>query len=292
MYKKMLVPLDGSKLAEVVFPYAKELAISLNLELILLHVSRHENSKLLPTYRTYVDHLHEVFRNQSAQIKIDMAVGHPAEEIISYAEKNQIDLILLSTHGRSGIRSWPLGGIADKVLRISKIPIWLVRAETTEEPIYDKWPTRTILVPLDGSKLAESALPHVEVLAKQYNREPSDVVLLRVCELPAVTADYPFPDWEEHLKRVTDWLRQESQRYLDEIGKRLTSAGLKVRTEILMGKPSEEIIKYATKNHFSLIVMTTHKHSGLGNWAFGYIAEWVLYGVKAPLLLVKGVEYK
>jgi len=305
MYKRMLVPLDGSELAEVVFPYAKELAGRLDLDIVFLHVCSPHESESLPMYRAYVEHAAEITRLQSREVQAktgiqpgakaveargEVAVGHPAEEIVRYTDENDIDLILIATHGRSGIRHWVMGSVADKVLRASRVPVWLVRAGIPEEIVHDKWPKRTILVPLDGSELGESVLPHVEALAKQRGVELVDVVLLRVCEHPVIPSDYPADmplSWEEHVKQITDHVKQVSAQYLAGVEKRLTDAGLRVRSEVLMGKPADEIIDYADKNPFNLIVMATHGSSGLSRWEYGSVADKVLHGVSSPIFLVR-----
>ena len=306
MYKRMLVPLDGSELAEVVFTYAKGLAGRLGLDLILLHVCSPEESELAPMHRAYIERAGEIVKRQSQEVqerkgiksgvkaieaRVEMAVGRPADEILRYANEGDVDLILMATHGRSGIGRWVMGSVADKVLRLSKVPIWLVRAGIPEEIVYDKWPSRTMLVPLDGSKLAESVLPHVKALAKQRGAELIDVVLLRVCERGVISPDYPeatMPlSWEEHVKRATDFYKQVSEQYLAGVEKRLKDAGIRVRSEVLMGKPSDEITEYATKNPFNLIFMTTYGRSGLSWWPLGSVADRVLHGVSSPIFLVK-----
>jgi nucleotide-binding universal stress UspA family protein len=302
MYKRMLVPLDGSELAEVVLPYARELAGRLDLELILLHVCETPGYDSQFMCRSYLEHAAEIIQKQSrevqsktgapsggkaVEVRAEVASGHPADEILRHAEENSIDLVLMATHGRSGVRRWVLGSVADKVLRKSKTPIWLVRANIPEEIVHDEWLKRTMLVPLDGSKFAESVLPHVETLAKQRGAQLVSVVLLRVYNKPFVTADYPEPDWEQHVKRIINHFRQEAEQYLAKVEKRLTDAGLNVRTEVLMGKPAEEIIKYAHNNHPNLVVMATHGSSGLSLWEYGNIADKILHGVSSPIFLVR-----
>jgi nucleotide-binding universal stress UspA family protein len=180
MYKRMLVPLDGSKLAEEVFPYTRELAGRLDLDLIFLNVCSPNETESLSMRQFYMDKMAEMVRSQTREIQVKtgasqsvktieatgkVVIGYPAEEILKYANENSIDIILLATHGHSGVRLWALGSIAYKVLHASKIPVWLVRSGIPEEIVYDRWDRRTIMVPLDGSKLAESALPHAEALA-------------------------------------------------------------------------------------------------------------------------------
>jgi len=299
MYKKMLVPLDGSKLAEVVFAYARELAGTLDLDLILFHVCRPEESELLPMHRSYVERAAEIVRRQSREVQeragiqpglkiveaqVEMAVGHPAEEILNYAEKNDIDLILMATHGRSGIGRWAMGSVVDKVLRVSKVPVWLVPAGTPGEIVYDERPRRTILVPLDGSELAEEVLPHVETLAKQRAAELVDVVLLTVLEFQILSTSH----YQKRLQEQEELeYRKRAEQYLSGVEMRLMKRGLRVKSEVLQGKPADEIVDYVNRNHFNLIVMATHGLSGLARWAYGSVADRVLHGVSSPIFLVR-----
>jgi len=305
MYKRTLVPLDGSKLAEVVLPYAKELAGRLDLDVILLHVCGSEESGLATMSQAYVEHAAEIIRRESAEVqrrtgapagckpveaKGALAVGDPAEEILNYAEKNDIDLIIMATHGRSGVRRWIIGSVADKVLRASKVPVWLVRAVVTQEIVYDQWPRITVLVPLDGSELAVSVLPHAEALAKQRGTERVDVVLLRVCEPPVIPSDYPPSrplSWEEHVEQRIAESKRTCEIYLDEVERQIKARGLNVRSEVLLGNPAEEIVNYANSNPFSLIVMSTYGRSGISRWAYGSVADKVLQGVSCPILLIR-----
>jgi nucleotide-binding universal stress UspA family protein len=301
MYRKALVPLDGSELAEVVFVYAKELAGRLGLDLVLLHVYSPEEAEFVPMRRAYVERAAEMIRRQSEEarekagikpggkvIKVrgELAVGYPADEILRYANENAIDLILMATHGRSGLKRWTMGSVADKVLRASRVPVWLVRAGVPQEIVYDKWPTRTILVLLDGSELAETVIPHVEAVAKQRGAELLDVILLSVCEPMLLPSYYPVTlplNWDDHVARC----KRSDMEYLAKIEKRLLDAGLRVRAEVLVGKPADVIVDYVNKNPVNLIIMSTHGRSGPSRWVLGSVAEKVLLGVSSPILLVR-----
>jgi nucleotide-binding universal stress UspA family protein len=302
MYKRMLVPLDGSELAEVVLPYAKELAGRLDLELILLHVCEQHGTESQFMCQSYIAHTAEMVKIQSREVQTktgapegektaevvgETVTGHPAEEIINYANGNNIDIILLATHGRSGVKRWVLGSVADKVLRASRVPIWLVRAAIPEKIVNDEWPKRSFLVPLDGSKMAEAVLPHVEALAKQRGAELVNIVLLRVVEEPFITADYPESNWKEHVEKIKEHFKNEAESYLAGVRQRLSAAGLKVTEEVLMGKPADEIIDYAYKNHPNLIIMATHGNSLASRWEYGSVADKVLYGVSSPIFMVR-----
>jgi nucleotide-binding universal stress UspA family protein len=140
------------------------------------------------------------------------------------------------------------------------------------------WPKRTILVPLDGSELAEAVLPHVEALAEQSGVELVDVVLLRVAESP-VMSDHYFSNIPE--------TREEIEKYLARVEEQLQKAGLSVQSRVLTGEPAEQIVDYASASPFSLVVMSTHARSGLSRWVLGSVAMKVVSGISSPILLVR-----
>lgn len=150
---------------------------------------------------------------------------------------------------------------------------------------------RKILVTLDGSKLAEAALPHVEMLAKYACDPPPDVVLLMVCEPLAVSADLPgvsMPsNWAENVKHVRDEIIKAAQKYLSTVQNKLREAGIEVQTEVLTGDPASEIIKYATDKKFNLLVMATHGRSGVKRLALGSVTNKVLHSLSIPIFLAK-----
>jgi len=306
MYERMLVPLDRSELAEVVIPYAQELAGRLDLDVTLLHVAAPEEEGSLAMQRQYLDQVAETLRTQSNDVQrktgrgetgkqihvhTELAVGHAAEEILTHAADNRADLILMATHGRSGIRRWMLGSVADKTLRASKVPVWLVRAGTPEEIVHEEWLKRTMVVPLDGSQPSESVLPHVETLARQRGSGPVNVTLLAVCERPFITADYPeasmTPSWDEHVRNITEHFEHLCERSLTGPHERLEKAGVHVESQVLMGSPAHEIIEFARRKHPTLIIMATHGRSGLSRWAYGSVADKVVHGSESPMLLVR-----
>lgn len=295
MYKKMLVLLDGSKLAEVVFTYAQELSARLNIALELLHICTPQEAEQLPMRQAYMDHMAEILQSKAAEIRSNIGategthipahgkvlVGYPAEEIINYAEKNNIDLIMLSTHGRSGIRMWHIGNVAHKVIHAAKVPIWLVPAELREEIIYDKLATKTMVIPLDGSELSEEVIPHAINIAKQRGAR-SGIVLIYV-EKPYGQEGYG-KSWVEHLEAE----RLSMKKYLDDKVQQFGKEGIAARAEILIGEPASTIINFVKENPAQLIAMTTHGRVGISRMIFDDLAENILHLVKkTPILLVK-----
>ena len=301
MYKRLLIPLDGSDLAQAVLPEAGALALDLDLEEItLLHVCNSQECEVVSLHRDYIERAAEIVRHYVSQgcedeaalrvkhatIGADLAIGHPAEEILECADKAECDLILMSTHGRSGIRRWALGSVADKVLRAATIPIWLIRAGSNTG--HNRMGTkRTILVPLDGSELAEAVLPHVTALAASGRRENVDVVLLAVCEPLASPEFYLGPSGAADLDSQAASCVRFNEGYLSGLEKQLRRAGISTRSEILMGNAADQIITYAARSPLHLVAMATHGRSGLNRWVYGSVAEKVLLGASCPLLLVK-----
>ena len=288
MYRKMLIPLDRSELGEKVLPYATEICARLGLELTLINVISQEEHERASTYKPYLDGVAERLLNkahyvqrstgltigkETVRVQTVVTAGNPPEEILHYSEQNKVDLILMATHGRSGIGRWALGSVADKVLRKSKVPVWLVRAGTSEVVDQNTWSRLAMLVPLDGSQLAESVLPHVETLAGQRG-VAARVVLIRVSELP-VTSSID--------------LKAEHEQYMAGVRQRLASSGLDARSEILVGEPARQIIEYANENPINLIVMATHGRSEVGRWAYGSVADRVLRRASHSIFLVRAM---
>jgi nucleotide-binding universal stress UspA family protein len=149
---------------------------------------------------------------------------------------------------------------------------------------------KTILVPLDGSELAELVFPHVEMLAKQSRHWPAvDVILLRVAQLPRV----PIAGVQDRfgasalvVEQAAIADREDAEKYLAEVAERFKESGLKVRTELMIGDAADEILEYAKKHPVDLIAMATHGRSGISRWAYGSVASKVLREINTPLLLV------
>ena len=313
MYHRMLVPLDGSELAETVCTYAKELAGRMDLDVILLHVGNPSTQGIVPMELAYIDHMAETVRRQirdvqkatdgeqkSKPVKVsgELAVGYSAEEILRFAEANSVDLIVLASHGRSGIKRWTIGSVAGKVMSATTIPVWLIKAGTPEDTPYDKWPSKTLIVPLDGSALAETVLPHVATLAQQRGSEPVEVVLVRVSEIMTIPTYYS-PDisgvslnWGNILQEETIRRKEEAKKYLEKIEERFKKSNINVKSVVIEGKPNDEIVEYANKIPYSMIIMATHGRSGLSRLVYGSVAANIIHGVNRPIFMIKPQQQK
>jgi len=291
MYEKILVPLDGSELAETVVPYVGELAARMDSEITLLHVCSPSEAHYCHVNQIYLDKLAESLRselstNRGKAVGIISVVGsgNSAEEISGYAESNGMNLIAMSTHGRAGVGRWVLGSVADKLVRSSRTPILLVRSKVPERVSAEAWPSKGILVPLDGSEFGEAALPYVEELAKTLNKE---VVLLQV-----VTTEFRFvADMSgggvfltgQDIKAWTS----NAEAYLNKVAARLKEKGIASKYKVMVGTPADRVVECVQECDVDLVVMSTHGHSGIARWILGSVAQRVLEGVETPLMLVR-----
>ena len=296
MYKEILVPLDGSELAEVALPYAEEMAGRLGVGVTLIYVSESAEDQYYHVLQYYVQGMADATRHgaeshlktpggETIKAASVILVGHPAEEIVNYADKEDIDLIVMATHGRSGIKRWVLGSIADKVVRAAKQPTLFIRADGSHPDVRERGVLKEALVPLDGSNESEAVIPYIEELAFKLQAK---VVLLQVLALAyhVYTAEVvvtQIPYSEEEMEP----LKAKAKDYLEKMGSLLKAKGIITRVEVRVGDAAEEIINLADEINVDVVAMSTHGRSGLSRWAFGSVAGKVLYGGNTPILLVR-----
>jgi nucleotide-binding universal stress UspA family protein len=295
MYDKILVPLDGSELAEVTLWYGARLASRLHSVLTLLYVASPDELTSPHMYECYLKYTVDRVKAEAdksaaeiggGEITVDYKIlrGDPAEEIVDYANKAKIDLIIMSTQGKSGIRRWALGNVANKVLRATRKQVLLIRAKGAEPDVYKEKLVK-VLVPVDGSRESESILRFVAYMAAELNLE---VTLFHMW----VRTHETYPTSAVSLKRLEKTRKRESD-YIERLGDRLKGNGLNVKTvfsEIWQDKEAEEIMKLAEEGQFSMVAMATHGRSGVGRWIFGSNADKVLNEGSTPLLLVRPVK--
>ena len=188
----------------------------------------------------------------------------------------------MATHGRSGINRWMMGSVAEKVLRGTTAPLFLVRAD--EAGVTERTAgIKSIVVPLDGSELAESVLPTVCEVAKTLDIE---IVLCRAFEL-AATAYYGSEDYLPKYDEMLREMKEDVEGYLKKKAEALMTSGItKVSWVALNGAGAEEIVRYANRYHDALVAMCTHGRSGVTRWALGSVTEKVVRQSAEPVLVV------
>ena len=285
MYTKILVPLDGSHLAEQILRHVYTLAAISEAGVELLWVNDSEVFERPPhSGKEYLERAAAKYLKASFPIEYREIDGNPATVIVRHALAEPSCLIAMATHGMSGIQRWLLGSVVSKVLQTAVNPILLIRptrGPDSTTPIELK----TVIVPLDGSGLAEKALRHAVPLAKQMKME---VQLIRVYTLPSdayVVADGIIAQGPAQYREK---FHKEAETYLDGKAQELRAEGLEqVLPMVLEGDPAGEIIDLANTTPNSLIAMSTHGRSGIGRWVLGSVAEKVVQHSRDPVLLIR-----
>jgi nucleotide-binding universal stress UspA family protein len=296
LYERILVPLDGSELAQIALPYAQKLAGVLGSQIILIYISESADDRYHHMHQFYLQQMVEATKQNAERyldkregrtIKVDsvILVGDPAEEIVDYAGKEDIGLIVMSTHGRSGIKRWAMGSVAEKVLRATKQPMAIIRAKGARpDMLGERSILSKILVTLDGSKESEAVIPYIEELASKLQVE---IILLQV-----IAPDYHIyaaggPEYGIYAEQQIESMKKFARDYLEGVSARLKQREVVAKPEIMFGTAAEAIINFADQTNASLVAMTTHGRSGVSRWALGSVAERVLRAGNTPLLLVR-----
>jgi nucleotide-binding universal stress UspA family protein len=293
MVYRILVPLDGSPLAEQALPYAERLAEALSARLILsrvlpLSVVRPAEADLASAAeaRAYLLGVGDRLTTNGRLVETTTPWGEPAAEILKQARSTQADLVVMVTHGRSGPGRWLYGSVADEVLRNASVPVVLVPRASAAPWSAHRAPR--ILVPLDGSELGEAALGPAQKLAARLG---SEIVLLQVI---------PFPPHELYPGTVEAYLEAfdpdaqvvETKQYLAQVAQRLRPTISQVRIRAELGKPAALISQVAVAEKADLIVMATHGRTGVARLVLGSIATATLQHASVPMMFVRPTSLK
>lgn len=294
-YERMLVPLDGSDIAEVAIPYAVEIAARSGAEILMVSISEDlvEQSHLSHLYQSYIERTVarvkqdlRVQGGRNSTAKGRLLTGRPADEILRVAAEENASLIIIASHGHSGRGPLPLGGIASKILQAATRPVLLVKKPATQTVSHPGL-IKKILLPLDTSRAGEAAVPYAAELARLLG---ASIVLLHVepepvpwLVAPGVEFAYVPPVLpEQRAKRLSSHMD-----YLDKVASSLKMEGLATSQQAAAGAPGTEIVRYATDNQVDLIALSTHGASGVTRFVYGSITEHVLHACDLPVLLVR-----
>lgn len=285
----IVVPLDGSELSEGSLPYAVRLADALRSHLVLVTVwgpadpGLGETSVALEVNRTapefYIAYLHSVREKfgMADRARTVVRSGDPAEEILKVAADTAARALVLSTHGRSGIARWLHGSTAGRLLRASPAPVVAVGPQAKAAATPAK--LERIMVPLDGSPLAEQALPVARDLASALGARVS---LVRVVQYATVL--YPHMAPVLYVPQIDDALTESATAYLAAQQSKLND--VPGDSSVLRGTTADSLIDFVEMEHIDLVVMTTHARAGLERSLLGSTADRML-ACKAPVLLVR-----
>jgi nucleotide-binding universal stress UspA family protein len=285
----ILLPLDGSPTSEEAVGLARTLALATKARILLLGVWEEDGSegmthdaleghrrRGLDELRAYLAGVAEMVSRDGISADTRVLVGKPADEILHVIEDEDPRFAVLSTHGRSGISRWRYGSVTARLIREAPLATVVVgpdaRGRSTERVAI-----RRILVPLDGSPLAEAALPPAVELADALD---ASIVLARVVGFPVQTAAIPEVDYSLVDRELTLAASEYLQSVKARAGKRI------VETHVLRGTPAEALTSLEEGEGIDLLIMTSHARAGLVRAVLGSVADRMLHG-KAPVLLVR-----
>ena len=300
-FNKILLPLDGSDFSEIASSYAPDLVKIQGVELTLIRVLVSESRRSLEEELAYLDKQIKTINAAvgmqtesdalKPKINKELVIGHPVSEIFSYVQNKNIDLVIMATHGRSGIANLIMDSVAKKVVRASKVPVLLIKTYKggTKAADRDTDITRKVLIPLDWTKLNESVISSVQAFISQFGDKRSEIILLSVYEPSSIQSSHSVVTSEAvQAAGINSFKhRREVNQYLSELAAQVRNDGFNISTKLITGNPTEKIIEQAHQNGVSLIAMATHGRSGITKMVYGSVAESVIRGSRIPILLIK-----
>jgi nucleotide-binding universal stress UspA family protein len=303
-FRHMLVPVDGSKLSEEAISAAIAFAQKAGEagKITLLRVKQIELAfyppesaytipkGMQPEVEAYLRKLAETIKAQGVQVETLGSYGDPATTIVEVAEERNCDMIVMVTHGRKGGSRLLHGSVADRVLQGATVPVLLLK--------HGEQPTRTfsplnrprLVVPLDGSELAEAVVPLATQLALQLG---ASVTLLRSLDLPdlIIANNGRAAAGIDPMTVIIPTERQNALTYLEKIQHQMQQQGVPTASLVTEGVAAEDIAQEASDlengGEAVIIVMATHGRTGLGRWLYGSVAGALLHLATTPLLIIR-----
>lgn len=297
MFKRLLVPLDGSRLAESVLPVATYLAERFSATIVLFHAVEagasstvHGQRHLLSAdeAQAYLNEVAKSLSSTSAPIETNVHAGsalNVAQIIIDHVAELKADLVVLCAHGRGGWRDLVVGNIAQQVIQGGTTPVLFVRpGQADQAPSFS---CRQILVPLDGTPIHEPALPVAAEIARVCH---STMHLLTVVPtLSTLSAERAGTALllPTTVAAVLELAQRGAIEYLQSKAKEIMSDDLMVSTEVVRGDPATSILDGAKHVKADLIVMATHGRANIDAFWSGSVTPRVLFRSTTPVLLIR-----
>lgn len=311
--RSILVPLDGSPFGEHALPIACEIARRTAARLRLVHVHALSVSPIyiegLPVIdenlaslsrehgRAYLEQTHKRLAATTGpginievefvDRSIESLVNEPLGSFLAaYAVDSQTDLVVMTTHGRGGLGRFWLGSVADTLVRLSQVPILLLRPHGGVPDFVAPLLFEKILIPLDGSEMAEQILEPAFAIGALAHAE---YTLLRAVE-PLITPAPGMPTRSlEPVGMYTSANRlAKAKAYLDHLAQHLAAEGRQIRTRVIPAvQPASAILEVAQQEGNDLIALATHGRSGFRRLLIGSVADKVLRGATIPVLIYR-----
>lgn len=296
--KKILFPTDFSSCAGQALVPAIDLAEQYQAELHVLHaivLHGYDPHNLSYNIKDLEEEIHQRIQSDAAERLANVAQNHCEDTvkivtacergisasniIVEYASKNDIDLVVLGTHGRRGPAHLLFGSVAEEVVRTASCPVLTVRERKKPKPVTE---TERILVPVDYSKFSKQALTYGKHLAASFD---ATLQLLHVIELNFHPAYYSVG--KTSLFEIDSDLRDRSHDKLMELAQEAAGPEVDVEPYVIEGRANSDIVKFATENDSDLIVIPTHGLTGLSRFLIGSVTQKVVRRAPCPVFVVK-----
>jgi nucleotide-binding universal stress UspA family protein len=302
MIHRILVPLDGSSLAETSLASALAVSSAFDAELIVHRVV--ENGRqpapisngmhwrfLRAEALAYLNRVKDRCTRHCRTCEVVVSDGDPAEEILQCGREHNVDLIVLSTHGRGYKAPFRLGNTVQQVISAAGVSVMIVPVQMSAPKAATDAVFRRILVPLDGSRRAEWALCLAGTIAATHG---STLHVVHVVPVPEMARRFPPTSEEEELcRQVVQHNRKATREYLDEIESRFEGEQLHVHSHLLVSPQIAKTIQQVVEEqHIDLLVGCAHGHTGGGEWLYGGIAGSLIAHATVPLLIFQDLQYE
>jgi nucleotide-binding universal stress UspA family protein len=299
-FRSIVVPLDGSLIAEQALPWALTIgrAARSKVRLVLVHESpkipisveaaRYFTSMDQAVRKTERNYLREVagrVRQTEPRISSALLAGPVTDTLTHYVHDSRADLVVMTTHGRGPLQRLWLGSVADHLLRHLEVPVMLIRPRERGSSAKRPLVIKRTMVPLDGSSLAEAALAPAAMLARLLDME---LLLLQV--VPPLLVDIPpmGPRSIGFYQEAMTLVQSEAEEYLQAVAKRLGQDGVAARTRVVLGPgPAGMILAVARHSRVGLVTIATRGHGGIRRLTLGSVADKVVRGVEIPVLVIR-----
>ncbi len=299
MLNKIIVPLDASRLAEQMVPYAGALAKALDIPIELLYavdpetlrVTREEEERgsfvdtlednIQSWAQTYLQGVAGRLNNLGVRTQVKVTIGTPEQVIVEAAGRNGEDLVAMATHGRTGLPRLILGSVAEKVLHLGHMPLLLLHPLSPLAP-----PARapkTLILPLNFPS-AEEALPLGGFLARKLGTK---VLLMRVLRPYALRIPQVVPVAPGAVEAPPGVAEAGARAYLEEQVHSPHMVQIDAEGIVVSGDSGEELMKLAAETGDALVVMATHARAGVARLLLGSVADRVVRGLGAPVLVLR-----
>ena len=301
MFEHLLVPLDGSQLAEVALPAAIYIAAITGADITLLHVLEEKPPQAVHGDRhlASVDEACGYLAETAARLDATVEVhehAHPNEEhdvarsIVQHAREMRIDLIVMCTHGRGGLRRFLFGTIAQKVIALGATPVLLIPPMADGAPRAQTFTCRRILVPLDGDPAHEAGLKAAAGMASICGTSLHLIVVVPTLSTLAGEDSAAARLLPTTAATILDMSEQQALDYLGQHVESLRAKGITVTAEVRRGDPAAAIVQAAEETRADLVAMATHGKTHLDAFWSGSVTPKVSRLSRLPLLLVPATE--